>query len=478
MRFLFAAYCMMNNEDGDSLIGVYKRCLRIGLELHRRGHQVAIFCPGRSNYRDATVEDAIEKLHFINMAPRELFHSSSKFKRRCLRREIRGFAPDVLVIGEVPMNGALLDAAVVGAELGLPVVILDNAYRPRLAKRFVRSHGAMADGIVLMGPSSFHMRHPPDFYCGVTPLVSSSSDAADGLLKELELGARRLVTVLGYERKAQELAASLFRTRSKDDCVFLFVVPDVPATEARLAKLLGDLRKRVRIIAAPREEVLFGVLRRSQVVIGKCGFMQMSECLCLRTAFLGVHYRGCFSIGDLPWSTLRFVGQTTGTIASRGVRWSFSRLLRTDGRTMRHLHRGGFDGLEKIADFLEGMKRKIRDGVTRESARAGYTVERVRQALETRHPGRTIEVEWVRRTPMREAMGERIDCVVVKYRSGGRRAVVVLWGRAYFSRRVARRDYARAMGTDSERQVLYRTKNERLILEEDIGENSISENFS
>jgi len=58
VRILFVAYCMINNENGDSLIGVYKRSLRIAMEMVRRGHEVWMFCTGRQDYRDELTTQA------------------------------------------------------------------------------------------------------------------------------------------------------------------------------------------------------------------------------------------------------------------------------------------------------------------------------------------------------------------------------------------------------------------------------------
>jgi hypothetical protein len=467
MRFLFAAYCMVNNPNGDSLIGVYKRCVRIGLELHSRGHAVAIVCSGYGAFCDATVTLALVKLKFIDTPPRVAFHASSQYQRRWLRKTVREFGADVVVIGEAPMGGVLLDAAVVAGELGIPSVILDNAYSPFLAEKFVREHGPAVDGLALMGPSSFQLKDPPDYYCGVAPLISLGDDAA-AALDETWPRARRVVTVLGYEKKAERLAIALLRAVPWLSCELLLITPDAAAAEERLANLPPAIRAKIHVMAMPAESVLFEAMRRSRLVIGKAGFMQTCESICLETPFLGLYYFGCYSVWQLPRPTLRFVGQTSGTAATFFVVMRFLRLLHTPKSSMRAVHSGGFNGLATVCDFLERMCGKLRDGVTAESARLGYTAEIVRQALEARHPGRSIEVVWVRMAPMSGGPDEQVDCVFARYRSGRRESVATLTGR--ITKPTAAIDQATqhttpAAGTETARRVWYRSPDGTLTLE-------------
>ena len=471
MRFLFAAYCMVNNADGNSLIGVFKRCLRIGVELHRRGHSVAIVCSGFGSFRDATVTQARGKLRFIEIPPRVAFHASSRVQRRWLRETVREFGADVVVIGEAPMGGVLLDAAVVAGQLSIPSVILDNAYSPFLAEKFVLDHGPAADGIALMGPSSFQMQDPPNFYCAVAPLISLGADAA-ATLDEQWPRARRVVTVLGYEQKAEQLAIALLRAMPWLSCHLLLITPDAAAAQARLALLPAAIRKKIHVMAMPAESVLFEAIRRSKLVIGKAGFMQMCESICLETPFLGIYYYGCYTVWQLPWRALRFVGQTSGTAATFFVAMRFLRLLHTPKSSMRAVHRGGFNGLAIVCDFLESMVGRLRDGVTEDSARVGYTAERVRQALEARHPGRSIEVVWVRTAHRCSEANGKVDCVFARYRSGQRHSVATLTGRRLMKPIETADQATQAATAEPARKVWYRSPDGALTLEDEMEDES------
>jgi hypothetical protein len=472
MKFLFAAYCMMDNGPGNSLIGVYKRCLRIGLELHARGHQVAVICPGRHGLRDDTVAAAEQCIQFIDPPLRTYFHPSARYKRRCLRRAIRDFAPDVVAIGEVPMRGILLDVAVASCELRIPTIILDNASRPLLAAKFVKDHGAIADGIALMGPSSLQMENPPAFYCGIAPFIKRPNEAATRTLNEAWPQSNSVITVLAYERKAEDLAIALMRAMPYLPCSVVLIAPDVAATRERLQVLPIRVRDKFHVMALPDEGVLFEAIRRSSIVIGKLGFMQMIESICLGTPFLGLYYRGCFSLWGLPPQMLRVVGQTSSTRATLPVCLRFLRLLYTGRRFIGDVHRGGFSGQSMACDFLERMAGNLRPGVTEDSSHHGYSVDYVTRALQARHPARSIHVLWVRSAPMWDTANEKVHLLIAAYRSGSRQQIVVLWGRRFANPLFAQQASASIL-SEPARRIWFQSLDATLWIEEELSEDDL-----
>ena len=129
MNFLFLAYCF-GSPGGDSLIGVYKRALRIGLVLVERGHDVAILCPGRHVYRDELVQRAESACKFVDFPLEVLFEQDVSRRRSHYRAILEELQIDVVVAGEAPIAGTLLDGTVTAVESRVPVVVVDNAYGP------------------------------------------------------------------------------------------------------------------------------------------------------------------------------------------------------------------------------------------------------------------------------------------------------------------------------------------------------------
>ncbi len=464
MRLLFVAYCMVDNENGDSLIGVYKRCLRIGVEMHRRGHEVHILCDQRHRFRDPLAKVAGKIFRFLDLPMGALFRSEH-VRRRYIRGAIQQRKFDMVVIGECPLGGSLLDVTLAASELEIPLVLLDNAYGPVMAKLFVWRHGNLFDGVILTGPASFHPRKTKPFYCGVPPLVSGDADAAAPLLDELKLRSGNIVTVLGYERKAETLAINLL-LENNPNCDFLFIVRNPEQTLQRLESLPPELKAKTRVIDPPAESVLFSLLRHSRLAIGKCGFMQVSESLALRTPFLALYYRGCFSRLTLPARARRYVHSTTSTDAEPGTVRAFERLLNADPEDIAKVHDGRFDALERMAQFLEDLPKTRRPGLGRQAERWGYKKAMVAAALTQKHSGKAIEVDWIRCMRMHDMLFGRIDCLAVAYRSEGVPRFTTLCGRRYWSLLFGRMLLRRATRTIPENLILFRAPGGRSTIEE------------
>jgi hypothetical protein len=470
MRILFVAYCMMNNENGDSLIGVYKRALRLGLELDRRGHEVWIFCTGREGYRDELTHRAEERVRFLDFPLEVLFSPSLSFRRRYYRRAFRQLAPDLIVLGEVPLAGTLLESALCAVSLGIRIVVLDNAYGSDLARLFVDTHGPMLDGIVLTGPSSFHMRDAPSHYCAAPPYIEGSSTEAIHLLETLNLKRRRLITVLGYEKKAEQLAAGLMPRLHEHDCATLFLSPNPDESREHLSVLPEAVAADIRILPPPGENLLFGLLQRSNLVIGKIGFMQVSECLALGTPFLGIQYRGCFPLSILSEPVSRFVYGTSSVECDDTTLAAAIRLLHTSAEEMVGVHDGRFGGRVKAANFMERLPAAPRSETMEECAQNGYSKELLARALSARHYHAPVEIHAVRGTRLRHGDWGRIDSLAPVYAVRGRRTCAFLWGRTYYGDEPASIDYRAATSPGSRRRVLYVTDDGRQLIEEDAGE--------
>jgi len=372
VRILFAAYCMCNNKKGDSLIGVYKRSLRIGMEMARRGHEVWMFCPGRQDYHDELTRQAEAHLHFIDFGLKVVLCPSKQLMRRYYRRVFRRLQLDMVVLGESPLAGTLRESTICALSLGIRLVVLDNAYAPWLTQAFVTLQGWLFDGIVLTGPSSLQMRKPPEYYCAVPPYIEGSSTEAEALLDQSGVRQGRLITVLGYEKKAERLALALLPRLAESDCAVIFLTPNPQESRARLASLPPQVAARSVVLPSPSENLLFGLLQLSNLVIGKCGYMQVSECLALRTPFLAITYRGCFPVWFLPARVRRFVYATATVKVSTATMDAATRLLHTSADKMNSIHDGSFGARTMVADFLERLP------ATRRSKMATWALQRYR----------------------------------------------------------------------------------------------------
>jgi len=284
--------------------------------------------------------------------------------RRYYRRVFRRLPFAMVVVGESPLAGTLRESTICALTLGIRVVLLDNAYAPWLTQAFVILQGWLFDGIVLTGPSSLQMRNPPEYYCGAPPYIEGTSPEAGALLDESGLRQARLITVLGYEQKAERLAIALLPRLVDHNFAAIFLTLKPEETRERLASLPPTVAAKTLVLRPPSENLLFGLFQLSSLVIGKCGYMQVSECLALRTPFLAITYRGCFPVWFLPARVRRFVHATSTTNVSKSTMDAAVRLLHASAGEMESIHDGRFGARTTVADFLERLPAARRSGMT------------------------------------------------------------------------------------------------------------------
>jgi hypothetical protein len=418
------------------LIGVYKRSLRVGLELARRGHDVWIHCTGHDEFRDALTIRAERDLHFLDFSRDALLKAPLETRRRYYRRILRRLHPDVVVAGEVPLAGPLLDITLTAIGLGQRVV----------------------------------------FYCAVPPYVPDSHDDGASLPADLPLEGRRLIVVLGYERKAEQLALSLLPRLSLTGYSTVLVMADGEPRPARLSPLDSDFLRNVRVVRRPSEEMLFSLIRRSRLVIGKCGFMQVSEALALGAPFIGVYYRGCFSPTLLEGDARRFVHATSSTDGDEDTLVAARRFLHADRGALDALHDGRFGAAATTATFVECLPAVPRHEVTEGTARLGYGHQMVFEAIQAMHPAQRIEfMSGVRANRLRRIDWGALDSVTCVYETGGVRRQAFFWGRRYATPQRRGRFASGASGNQSPTRVLAWSRDGFTSLEPDRGEEHLPE---
>jgi hypothetical protein len=467
-RFFFVTYCF-GSPDGQALIGVYKRGLRLALELQARGHEVSFFCTGREAYRDRLTEAAERRLRFVDIPFAVAAHERAAENRRLFLDALRRLAPDVIVVGEAPLAGALLEATLCGVEAGVPVVFLDNAYNPLFGEHFRREAGAMADGVVLMGPSSHHAPQAPPHVCATPPFIDADAQGAARILARLGLGPRPLVTVLAYDRKVETLGASLVDTLDRAGADVLFCARDEDACRRRLDARAGAAA-RARVLAAPAEELLLGLLELSALAVVKYGFMQVAECLTLRTPALAAFHEGPTWLDYLPETSRRFVHGTSEAEAGAATRDAARRLLALGGEAMAAVHAGERRGVLPAADFLERLPSRPRGGTLGEVEALGFDAASLREAVAACADGAPVTLRDARALRLRVTPAGSLYSLLCHATVGGASTWLRLWGRRYLSPDAAAADIDLARAGRERRRPRVASAAGRLLIEDDLGE--------
>jgi hypothetical protein len=469
VKLLFVTYCF-GNASGQALIGVYKRGLRIALELCDRGHEVNFYCPGRENYHDEVTALAELRMRFVDIPFGHPALADAEVNRAVFLAEMARLELDVVVVGEAPLAGPLLESTLCAVELGIPVVVLDNAYQPVLVELFCRVHGPMVDGLILTGLSSSCVADPPAYLCQVPPLVRASGPEARALLRQaLGTTGDPLLTVLAYDLNVESLGASLV-DKLPPPLQAVFVTPDPDGCRQRLARLSDSVRQRAGILRPPPDPILFGLLEQSRLAVGKCAFMQVTECLSLGTPIIGFYFEGCFTLDYIPVGCQRFVHATANHDADEVTLAATHRLLRLAPGEMAAVHDGRLDATSKAADFLEALPREPRPGNTADCARLGFTDALVGAALDANHPGQLITLRTMRASRLRVMRDQDIYSLVCRYSVAGREHFARLWGRIFLDAGAAEAEADAVTASASGRRLLRVCPAERIVIEQDVGE--------
>jgi hypothetical protein len=245
----------------------------------------------------------------------------------------------------------------------------------------------------------------------------------------------------------------------------------------------------VRVLPPQPDGLHFGLLQLSRLVIGKCAFMQVSECLSLLTPILGYAFAGQFSLRMVPAVCRQFSHSTTETEASAETLAAARRLIEVQPEAMRAVHDGTLGAAEQAADFLESLPGEPRGSVGEACERAlrrhwertastvawgrrRLTDEVFRSALVRVHPEADIAVREVRFGHIRN-LGrgeENIFAATASYTLDGAPRFRRLWLRLFSSPQGLERSVRLARAPGSERRLCLVRPEQRFLIEEDRGE--------
>ncbi len=467
MRIFFVTYCF-GRSWGESLIGVYKRGLRIALKLHERGHEIVFFCGGRDNFHDAMTERAQKLFEFVDDPFTFLVSDDVEETREKGKAGLLEIDPDLVVIGEAPLKGILLEVSLCTAELGIPMVCLDNTYAPELVELFWDHQGALFDHIVLSGPSSFWAPDAPDYVAQFPLFIETDPAAARTLVEnELELSSDRLLTVLAYDETVEGLGIALFATLTDPGLTAVFVTHEVEACEQRLSVLPADLRASIRVVSALSDPLLFGLLQISRLAVGKCGFMQIAESLSLGTPIITYRPPRGFYLPHIPEICHDFAIYTELPEPTTELIATAKRLVALAPEDIPHFHEGGFGAAERVAEHLESLGEAPRRDLDAEAAAQGLSEERLLRPLRTLHPEGELQIEQIRLVTLRvldnNVLGfeEKGRLALCSYRHDGEARFERLWIRSFPSEEMTEayaRDTREAIAAVDEDSPLYESR--------------------
>lgn len=265
LSVLFLTYSAEGNVPGQtSFLGVLKRCLRLIAGMPDGLIEPHLLNFGRLPASDPLVSQVLSRtqVHHITSDDETEIHD--------LFGKIH---PDVIVLGEGPGNGKMLELSRAALQAGIPQVCIENYYGPGQPQHYKKENPWLDRWLLLGLPlEAAYGRITPhaELVPPLLPAVNGSSapDTAD-------------MTILGYDPTVARLGIDL-----------LHRLPH--GTRARLIygdglkKQLVDLREETRrlhvdFVEPPSEQQLRRYLAGSRIVVCKSGFQQMVECLAAGT---------------------------------------------------------------------------------------------------------------------------------------------------------------------------------------------------
>lgn len=197
MKYLCVTYCF-DSAAGPTAADVYIRGLHVALALHKLGHSVLFLCPGRENHHSPLTERAAQRLTFIDLPFRDPDHEWAETVRRLYMCALTELAPDAIIIGEAPLAGPLLGVTLAGAELGIPLIVLDTVASAEHEQNFCQQFGTMFDGMVLSRRGLRRQPTDPASLCrvpsfaGGAQAATASQSAADFIIRLSTRGCRSM----------------------------------------------------------------------------------------------------------------------------------------------------------------------------------------------------------------------------------------------------------------------------------------------
>lgn len=448
MKLLFVTYCF-GTGGGQALIGVYKRGLRVALAAVEHGHEVFFYCPGRENFHDSTTAKAEQCLTFVEWEDGSDGVEQAQDDRTRLLAGLGQIASDVVVIGEAPLGGQLLEVLLAAVELGIATVCLDNAYQAHSVEVFWDEFSSVFDRIVLAGPRSLHWEGAPDRLLQVPPYIDEDADAAKRLLaQELGDADATLITVLAYDLNVEALGTSILGKLDDPELAAIFITSDVEACEQRLKKLPTRVRDRVRVVAPVADRTYFGLLRISSLVVGKCAFMQFTECLSLMTPIIGFYFEGDFNLKFLPEACWSVCATSDDVECDDKTLATARRLLALNPDDMQVVHDGSSNAADKAARFIAGARHSSGHDPDLAAKRLEIAPDRFRSVLNGVDHRAGTELDTARIIRVRHSSERHIYLLLCRYGTGQNAETRRLWWWRFATREICRShaDEARAAG--------------------------------
>jgi hypothetical protein len=288
-RVLFVTYGVAERTGTlPAMIGVLKRCLRL-IDNAPPG----AFKPELLHFGSLPTHDPLT-VRILRALPT---HSVGFIEPR---REIAGLfrriRPDIVVLGEAPVEGMMKAVSRHASATGVPILCIDNYYGSCHFHRLLRDSPEVSQWLLLGLGEDRAMCRLARRVVLAPPLLDSTPKQPSG---------RAVVTILGYDQAVVRRGVAL-ASRLPDGIALRIVGAGADCISANSDRLRCRLSQ-LDVLPMPTETDLRWLLTTSDVVVCKSGFQQMVEALAVGTPVLAVERPGAIPEVWLPLAFRPFV---------------------------------------------------------------------------------------------------------------------------------------------------------------------------
>ena len=335
---LFVTYAQ---QEPFSLIGVLKRCFRLVAELP--GHwRIHVHNFGHLPWRDPLIEQVRPRISYSEgPAATEAFASGA------LLRAVR---PDVVVIGESPLEGRLLQAYRICAAARIPQICIENYYGEVMRFHIALSYRYIRRWLLIGLREPGTLERPIPRAEVVAPLVA--------LPERPSFFRDSGVCILGYDEKTLRVGLSLAIRLPEGVPATVLIRPGLEG----IAAAARQRRKGLEIRPIPSDCDLFRLMAEARIVVCKNGFQQMTEAVGLGTPVIACPQTGGVPSELLPPHLASFIRYVTEEGVAEAVPVAFHWLSRRPASPWSAEPLWGRDLRKRAAERLTTLIQDLHGG--------------------------------------------------------------------------------------------------------------------
>ncbi|MBW2737726.1 MAG: hypothetical protein JRE64_02520 [Deltaproteobacteria bacterium] len=328
VKALFVSYSMMSlDPERPSFIGVLKRCLRLITNIPHDFVEIHMLNLGPLPQEDQLLKSLRNRIQFHN--------AEFSCDKNSFQKLIASVAPEVIVLGEGPGEGAALELSLAACKLGIPQVCIENYYGPDTEIRFKKERPWLRKWLLLGLPIHKDFGPISDYAVLTPPLLTPFNEPGE---------TKQDITILGYDVNVADLGVELLTKLPIDISAHIIFSSVIKSKIPDYRKKLGG--RKISFGPLPSEAQLKTLLKASKIVICKSGFQQMVECLALQTPFVAFDAPGGVSEIFMDYVGIR---KYAGYFPKNDGNWS-SLLLRVACWLMEKPHMPWKADVERIID--------------------------------------------------------------------------------------------------------------------------------